>query len=41
MRSGTGTNVRPVSAGRRLFAETNGAGYPFEKHGGLPRLTGI
>ncbi len=39
--NGGGPNVRPESAGRRLFAETDGARYPFEEHEALPRLTGI
>ncbi|GAB1511029.1 mandelate racemase/muconate lactonizing enzyme family protein [Actinophytocola sp. KF-1] len=36
-----GPNVRPESAGRRLFVPTDGVHYPFGERDALPRLTGI
>lgn len=39
--NGAGPNVRPESAGRRLFAVTDGVRDPFGEHAALPRLTGI
>ncbi len=38
---GSGPNVRPASAGRRLLAVTDGVRDPFDEHAALPRLTGI
>ncbi len=34
-----GPNVRPESAGRRLFARNDGVRYPFGEHDAVPRLT--
>ena len=36
-----GPNVRPESAGRRLFVVPDGVRYPFGERDALPRLTGI